>query len=192
MLQFFDDSPTDLANRVISQAEVAPSWINMGVLAQLGNFKAELEEKVLGLSEQGASWFWSGSDFAIEYAGTRAIDFWQRLNGSEVAGYANAADGQREALYIDFLVATSCSEDHLECPTRIEISPPTALYSTEPPVSIVSGRCRRCFWGAASFNARYLLVVSQSFPVSARCAAARPLGQASWILFLPLPNRFFF
>jgi hypothetical protein len=147
VLQFFGDISADVANRVISQSAVAPSWINAGVLAKLGNFRAELEETVLSLSEHVVNGFWSGPDFAIEYPGTRAIELWQRLNGSEVAEHPDAADEQREALYIDFLVATSCSEDHLECPTRLGLSSPEALYSTGPAVSIVSGRCRRCWWG---------------------------------------------
>jgi hypothetical protein len=147
VLQFFDDSSVDLTYRAISQSEFAPGWISAGVLATLGNFKAELEETVVGLSEQAANGFWSGPGFTAEYAGTRAIDFWQRPNGSGIAECAEAADEQREAFYFDFLVATSCSDHHLECPTRLGMSSPKALYSKEPAVSIVSGRCRRCWWG---------------------------------------------
>ena len=147
MLQFFDHSSLNQTYRAISQSEFATGWISESVLATLGNFKAELEETVLSLSDEAAKEFWSGPSFTANYSAPQAIDFWQRLNGSCGVGCADATDKAREALYIDFLFAASSSDLRLECPTRLGLSSPEALYSTEPAVSIVGGRCRRCWWG---------------------------------------------
>jgi hypothetical protein len=146
MLQFFDSS-ADQTYRAISQSHFAPSWINAGVLATLGNFKAKLEETVVGLSEQASDEFWSGADVTLEYAALRAIDFWQRLSQNGIIGCARTPGDEREALYIDFVLAASSPNHHPECPSRLGLPSPKALYSTEPAVSIVSGRCRRCWWG---------------------------------------------
>lgn len=180
MLQFFGNSGARTKWPSLHASTFDTSWIDLNVLAALGDCRAELEDRVAELTGQAELWEatvagpLSGPDFTAEYDVAPLLSsLWQPFYENEIVGVIDAAQ-------------QSLGVPHLWCSDPSPWQPNPSCVATSG-LSIVSGRCRHCSWSGG--------LVEQDVPagcvafVSIWCPiCGSPTGSEAAYLISPLPD----